>query len=356
MSVVESKRTATQVIIDRFLKDVDERGTMPWQRPYERYNAFNYFTKKPYRGFNRLMLPFGEYITKNQINTYNKEHGYVVTDETGKTVGLKKEGYRFVKGIQWFPIVYFKKDVKRCDKAEIAEKFPDFSCEKGVREGEIHLVGRDLSWTYILTDTGFIKQRNILRYYEVADRKFFRNANGECLPSRIETGELVVELQDPQYVINKYIERSGVKVDTDYAGTPCYIPSFDLVKLNPHMKSQEAWFSTAFHELGHSTGAAGRLNRVGVVSPHKFGDEEYAKEECIAEITACLCCAETGVYTYETSGSAAYDNNIAYVQHWKNKINEWGSSFFYIVSQADKAFNLICNNADDTLEEEESNE
>ncbi len=36
---------------------------MPWQKPYTQYNAFNYFTLKAYRGINRLILPFGEYLT-----------------------------------------------------------------------------------------------------------------------------------------------------------------------------------------------------------------------------------------------------------------------------------------------------
>ncbi|MBQ1778558.1 MAG: hypothetical protein IIZ93_10420, partial [Acidaminococcaceae bacterium] len=42
---------------------------------------------------------------------------------------------------------------------------------------------------------GIIKDRNILRYYEVADRHFFQNARGECLPSRIETGEIEITNQ-----------------------------------------------------------------------------------------------------------------------------------------------------------------
>ena len=61
--MAEEKKSVAQIVIDNFLKDVDERGSMPWQRPYERYESFNYFSKKAYRGINRLILPGGEYLS-----------------------------------------------------------------------------------------------------------------------------------------------------------------------------------------------------------------------------------------------------------------------------------------------------
>ena len=69
--------TVANIVIDKILKDVDKYGKMPWQMPYTRYNAFNYFTMKAYRGVNRLMLPFGEYMTKTQVRNYNVERGYI---------------------------------------------------------------------------------------------------------------------------------------------------------------------------------------------------------------------------------------------------------------------------------------
>lgn len=352
----EGKKTVSNIIIDRFLKDVEEKGKMPWQRPYERYNAFNYFTKQPYRGINRLMLPFGEYMTKNQITQYNIDKGYVVLDEKGKVKEIKPEAYRFQKGIMWIPVVFFRKDERKVSTDEIKEAFPDFN--NYAYEGQVKYIGRKEAWTYFMNDKGFFKTRNILRFYEVADRKFFRNENGDCLPSRIETGEVVITKQNPKTVFDNYISRSGVKLDTDYKDTPCYIPFLDEIKLNPLHKNEDSWFSCAFHEAAHSTGAFNRLNRIGVVGKD-CGDkasEEYAKEEVIAEICAYLCCAETGVYTFETSGSSEYDNNLAYVRAWKSRIKEWGKEFIFLVSQADKAFNYICSNPDDEIPDTGENE
>ena len=347
MNDFKSKKSASDVLVEHFLKDVDERGSLPWQRPYERYDSFNYFSKKMYRGFNRLMLPFGEYMTKNQINQYNKDHGYLI-EENGKIVGMKPEAYRFVKGIHWWPVVFFTESIKGVSKEELLDTFKDY--DGPTNEGEDQYIGKSGGYYYFVGPQGFYKKRNILRYYLVADRKFFQNANGECLPSRIDTGDIVITKQEPMKVINNYIKRSGVTVDMEYLGIPNYTPAIDTVHLNPKVKDEDNWFSTAFHEFAHSTGSKNRLNREGVAKA-KGDISTYAEEECIAEMAACLCCAETNVYDFRTSASSYYDNNLAYVQSWKTKIKDWGSKFIFLCSQADKAFNYICEGTD-VLEED----
>lgn len=323
----QEKKSVANILIERFLKDVDEKGSLPWQRPYECYNAFNYFSKQPYRGFNRLLLPFGEYMTANQINTYNREH---------------KEDFRFQPGIQWYPISFFKRETKTCTLKEVEGALPD----KDITSLDDGFIGYNHGYSYYKSEGKYSKVRNILQYYRVADRTHFKNSKGEMLPSRLETGEVEIEKAEPKRVIQEYIDRSGVKVQKDHTGVPCYVPSMDLVQLNPYTKDEDSWFSTAFHEFAHSTGAKKRLNRVGITHEGMKPEDKknvYAVEECIAEITAYLCCAECGVYDFKTSGTMEYDNSIAYVQHWRDKIKDWGKDFLYICSQADAAFNYILN-------------
>ena len=309
----------TDIIIDKFLKDVEEKQSMPWQRPYEMYNAFNYFTLTSYRGINRLMLPFGEYITAHQINEYNNANG---------------KNYRFAKGIKWHPVIFFKKDEKKISHEELKERFPD--APDSVTENTY--VGSEDGWNYVVKADGTcFKTRNVLKYYNVADRKFFVDENGNCLPSKLETREVEITLSNPKEVMQGYINRSGVRV-MDTIEVPSYAPVLDTVYLNKHIKSEKEWFSTAFHELGHSTGHHSRLARKFAAN---VKSDDYAKEECVAEICASLCCAECGIYELNTSLSREYENNLAYVQYWKRHIKDWGKEFIYIVSQADKAFNLI---------------
>lgn len=86
------KKKVVDVVIDSFLKRVQEKGVMPWQNPHTFGIAINWVSKKMYRGLNRMILPNGEYMTKNQLNKYNEEHG---------------EDYKFQKGIEWFPVVFY---------------------------------------------------------------------------------------------------------------------------------------------------------------------------------------------------------------------------------------------------------
>jgi len=52
------------------------------------------------------------------------------------------------------------------------------------------------------------------------------------------------------------------------------------------------WHRTAFHELGHWTGHASRLNRDHSGS---FGSKSYAREELIAEMAGAFVCAWLGI-------------------------------------------------------------
>ncbi len=318
------KKTAVEIVIENFLKDVDEVGLMPWQRPYEVFYAFNWSTMQPYKGINRLILPFGEYLTANQLNEYNKANN---------------EDFKFQKGIKWYQVVYFKKDVKKVSQDEVT-KLLDSDVElKGDINSPNQFICFYYPWKYYTDDSGVLyKEKRVLMYYNVADISHFKNSRGETLPSRIESGEVQLTYSDANEVIDSYIDREGILVNTDYNGIPAYIPALDALQLNPYHKTQEDWYSTAFHELAHSTGHRNRLNRDTLVNYNK---ESRPVEECIAEIVSGLLCSECKVYTFSTQESKEYANNLAYVANWKNRILNWGEKFIYIVSQAEKAFNYI---------------
>jgi len=101
-------------------------------------------------------------------------------------------------------------------------------------------------------------------------------------------------------------------------GRAYYKPSTDAIML-PEFEtftSAGAYYATAFHELGHWTGAPHRLDRQ---FGRKFGDDAYAAEELVAELTSAFCCAElaiehTAAWVRE---SRNYNNSksICYTQH-----------------------------------------
>lgn len=117
-----------------------------------------------------------------------------------------------------------------------------------------------------------------------------------------------------------------------------YSPSQDKVVV-PYLaqyEHAEEYYSTVFHELGHSTGAAHRLDRDFQKSV-SFADHEYSKEELVAEFTASYLCGISGIE------NRTLDNSAAYLASWtailKDKANKkW---LTWAASQASKAANFI---------------
>ena len=74
------------------------------------------------------------------------------------------------------------------------------------------------------------------------------------------------------------INAAGVPIYHDQADRNFYSPMLDEIHLTPKgsFADNEAYYSTALHELGHSTGHESRLNRD---IKNTFGNEDYAKEE-----------------------------------------------------------------------------
>ena len=69
-------------------------------------------------------------------------------------------------------------------------------------------------------------------------------------------------------------------------------------------KATTGW-GTMLHEMTHSTGAPQRLNReMGKV----FGDNDYAREEVIAELTAAFTGTQLGLFVEPNKDSVAYLN------------------------------------------------
>src|SRR5574344_502266 len=78
-------------------------------------------------------------------------------------------------------------------------------------------------------------------------------------------------------------------------------------------KDGESFYSNLFHEMGHSTGAEGQLDRI---KPATFGSAEYAREELVAELTAALTAPRYGMTKHLKGDSAAY------LKSWLDSLKE----------------------------------
>lgn len=77
--------------------------------------------------------------------------------------------------------------------------------------------------------------------------------------------------------------------------------------------SGEAFYGTALHEMTHSTGSEGRLDRL---KPTTFGSDDYAREELVAELGSALVASRYGIVKNVKEDSAAY------LKSWLDSLQE----------------------------------
>ncbi len=111
-----------------------------------------------------------------------------------------------------------------------------------------------------------------------------------------------------------------------------YRPSDDTVQVPPQPAffDQINYYRTLFHELGHWTGHASRLNRDQTGA---FGSKRYACEELVAEITAAFVCASLSIRPTV--------RHADYLGSWLEVLRADNRAIFHAASKASKAADFI---------------
>ena len=264
-------------ITDRMIAEM-EQGIIPWRKPWMASgSAISHITGKPYSLLNQMLLErAGEYLTFKQVNA---EGGYVRKGERAKMVVF----WRWID----------KEDEK----------------------------------------TGEITQVPFLKYYNV-----FHISQCEGIRAKYaqELTETASADETAENVISEYVKREGVTMEHQAGNQAYYSPIADKVVL-PLMKQfaeSAEYYSTAFHELVHSTGHMKRLNRLDATA--HFGSEDYSKEELCAEIGASALVNHCGMET-----PSSFRNSTAYIQNWLSVLKNDKRFIVSSASKADKAVNLI---------------
>lgn len=86
-----------------------------------------------------------------------------------------------------------------------------------------------------------------------------------------------------------------------------------VVPEKTQFKSGESFYGTLFHEMTHSTGVEGVLNRI---KPTAWGSDEYAREELVAELGAALVSQRYGMNTH------IKEDSCTYIKGWLDKLKE----------------------------------
>lgn len=319
----------TGIIIAKLLEQIEKEGTLPWQTPYKFYNTMNWYTGKIYRGINRMLLPYGEYITLNQLKQYNER---------------KHTNFRIIAGEAPHLVVFTKITERGMDRSEYVDKFGnDFTPgHKGYHKGSVKVTPDGVP----VIQQYFQRFTKVWEISQIADPD-----TGDKPVSHVQSGAIKITYENPRKIVDEYFTReTGLKY-VESAGVSSYSIAKDLIRHNPNLVSEAEYFSTLFHEMIHSTIHPSRLDRV-------HAELTYAEEECVAEIGGAFLCAESGIYGPEDqmvpTEHDAFENSAAYLKGWMTRISDWGGKFFQLVGMAETAFYYVLGDPLSSGEEERS--
>lgn len=267
-----TKVTVADVIADRFIQSL-QNGVAPWQKPWVCVSPQNGVSRKPYSGVNAFTLAFfgsdDYYLTFNQV---------------------KALGGQIEAGTKGLPVTFF---------AKVEDK------KKGKRaDGTNH--------EFLLA-----------RYYTVfpvnkCGLPDFKRANKVITFTPVEQAEKLASLNTCPV--------------THGGNSAHYSPTSHTIGMptKESFKTVEQYYSTLFHEIGHS------LKEKGTHSKDGFGSPEYAKEELVAELFASICLNECGLLATTT-----FNNSASYLDNWLKVLSSDKTMIQKASSEAFKRWNKL---------------
>ena len=180
------------------------------------------------------------------------------------------------------------------------------------------------------------KRSFILKYYNVFNISDIENIPAKYLDKTHLDKINNIEIKTAENIIANYPNPPEIE---HCMGTPSYSPIEDKIRIpqKGYFINSNAYYSTFYHEIAHSSGHKKRLNRFNEQgSSLLFGDKEYAKEELTAELTASFLMAETGE-------NINIKNKSAYIQSWLKILKNDNRLLIASSAKAEKAVNYVLN-------------
>ena len=269
-------------VTDRIVQQL-EKGVVPWRKPWTgvRSGAISGATGKPYSLLNQMLLAKdGEWYTWNQIQAL---------------------GGKVRKGEKSSMVVFWKQTPVKDEDPATGEQIE--------------------------------RMIPVLKYFNV-----FHIDQLDGIEAKTIDPEAIDPATDTaaDALIAGYIQRSGVELEHRKGDEAFYSPSVDRVvlPLREQFPSMAEYYSTAFHELTHSTGHSSRLDRISRRA--FFGNEDYSREELVAEIGAAALLNHCGIETADS-----FKNSAAYIQSWLRALRNDKKLIVSAAGAAAKAFELI---------------
>jgi antirestriction protein ArdC len=270
------------IITEKIIKEL-EKGSIPWKRPWKTSGLLptNLVSRNAYRGVNVLLLSLSGH-----------ESPYWLTYKQAKQLGGSVR-----KGEKGSMVVFYK-TWDREDKA-----------------------------------TGEVDHIPVMRYYTVFN---VSQCDGLTAPPTNETPLDFSPIGACEAIVDNMPAPPAIHHGRERAA---YSPMKDEIILpdRERFSSAPEYYSTLFHELAHSTGHKGRLDR-DLDKMAAFGSANYSKEELVAEMGSAFLCGETGI------DPATIENSAAYIKGWLSKLRKDKTFLVNACAQGQKAADHILGN------------
>ena len=250
---------------------------------------------------------------------------------------IQKENARINKGAEAMPVIYWDVSIKDAGGRRVDRD--DYRHMSKEEQDRCTVTPFMKAYHVFNMDQTNLEEVNKEKYDKVVD-KFkapeMRDADGmyvnKALDRLFEKQEWVCPIQYDKVSSGAYYSPSR-----DIIVVPKK-EQFNIGKDKDEIyKDGMEYYSSALHEMAHSTGTEKRLNRV---KGDKFGDPKYAKEELVAELTA----ANTG-YSLGFD-KRILDNNAAYLDGWISVLKENPKFIVSVMADVNKASNMILESVD----------
>lgn len=311
-------RQFTNMMIDK-IKEVDNNWKKPWFSSQGSTGLPQNIDGRLYNGINSFML----YLL-------SEKQGYN-TPVYMTFMQAKESGVNVRKGEKAFPVIYWNFFIKDKDGNKVTMD-------------EYKKLNKEEQQTFRITP--YMKTYQVFNiqqtnFSETQPEKWEKLKEQFTVPALLdEKGMFTMPLLDAlirekQWICPIYPRES----DSAYyrRGEGCHI----IVPLKSQFDTGESFYSTLLHEMAHSTGEIGLLERE---KGEVFGDSKYAKEELIAELTSAICGKFLGIST------CIREENAMYLKSWLTALGKDPKFICNILSDVSKASQMIMEKVN-TMEE-----
>lgn len=301
-----SKDTAYEAVTGRILAALDA-GTVPWRMPWRASaNGPRNIDGWVYRGINPILC-----LLSSAEQGFTSPYWMTYKQAKDKGGHVRKGGAR--------------EHVCNGQPCERQHATAIFVWKRIVKQ-EVGEDGEPTTRTF-----GFYKQYRVFNLDQTEGVKLPRKVLEERLAASLPSDHEPIEAAEQ--IAARYANGPTV---VHAPGRAFYTPMTDSVSV-PAMSDYAAddigeYYSTLFHELGHSTAHESRLNRD--TSGYAFSQHERGREELVAEFTAAFLCAESGI-------EQTLDNSAAYIAGWRSKIKDDPRAVVVAASAAQRAADHI---------------